>query len=231
VPEAEHLAALAERAGGGDERAGAALVDAMAPLIASLSRRLGGRVPADDLQQAGAIGVLEAARRYDRAAGASFPAYATPFVTGEMIRCLRQELRPVRVPRAAETTYRTVELAITELGRAGRRATVQAIVEHSGLEEEDVVEALQARHAQEPAPIDSAAGDLTVDDEELTAVEARLDFAGRLDELDERSRRIVALRYGAGLSQREIAERMGISQMHVSRLLRRALEQLSANVC
>jgi RNA polymerase sigma-B factor len=95
------------------------------------------------------------------------------------------------------------------------------------LSEEEVVDALRARMAARAVPlIDAEAAELALDDKALRTAEERLDLGAKLDRLDARSKQLVALRFGVGLSQREIAERVGISQMHVSRLLRAALAEL-----
>jgi RNA polymerase sigma-B factor len=200
----------------------------MRPLISSLARRFEGRVPRADLEQAGVVGLLVAARRFDPQQGTPFVAYATPFAVGEMLACVRQLAAPVRMPRRIAERGRDVERAVDRLtARLGRSPTVSEMAAATRLSEEEVVDALRARMAARAVPlIDAEAAELALDDKALRTAEERLDLGAKLDRLDARSKHLVALRFGVGLSQREIAERVGISQMHVSRLLRAALAEL-----
>jgi RNA polymerase sigma-B factor len=206
VSSRDPAAELAVRVAAGDDAAGRELVALMRPLVSAMAARFAGRVPRSDLEQAGMVGVLHAARGFDPSQGTPFGGYAAPFVTGEMLSCVRQLASPVRVPRSVADAERTVNRAIEELTmRDGRSPTPDEIAAHTGLDADAVLEALRA----------------------LQDVERRLDLGARLDRLDARSRRAVVLRFGLELSQREIAQRLGISQMHVSRLLRAAMVTLA----
>jgi RNA polymerase sigma-B factor len=220
---------LVERAAAGDRAAAAGLVDAMRPLLAGMARRFEGRVPRADLDQAGVVGLLRAAQSFDPDRGTPFGGYAAPFVMGEMLGCVRQLSGPVRVPRAVADDQRAVAAAVDELSaELGRSPTVGEIAARARLGQESVLDALRARMAAMSLPLDDLKqGDLALSDPSLAEVERRLDLGARLDRLDARSRQIVMLRFGLELSQREIADRLGISQMHVSRLLRASLAILA----
>ncbi|MDX6522668.1 MAG: polymerase sigma-B factor [Gaiellales bacterium] len=222
-------ALLAARVASGDEAASHELVEAMRPLVSAMARRFAGRVPRSDLEQAGMVGVLHAAQGFDAAQGTPFGGYAAPFVMGEMLSCVRQLGSAVRVPRSLADAQRTVNQAIEQLtAGSGRSPTVPELAQHTGLDPDLVLEALRARLAANTVALD----DLSVEpavlaDDALMGVEQRLDLGAKLDQLDPRSREAVLLRFGLELSQREIATRLGISQMHVSRLLRAAMATLA----
>jgi RNA polymerase sigma-B factor len=228
VPEPDRAGALAVLAASGDQAAADHLVEEMRPLVASLARRFEGRVPRADLEQAGMVGLLVAARRFDPGHGTPFGAYATPFVVGEMLACVRQLASPVRMPRRVAERARNLERAVDRLtAQLGRSPTVSELSESTGLPEDEVVDALRARMAARAVPLGEAVeAEMALDDEALRTAEERLDLGAKLDRLDARSKGLLALRFGLGLSQREIAKRAGISQMHVSRLLRAALAEL-----
>jgi RNA polymerase sigma-B factor len=227
VPPADVPEILAVRVARGDDTAAEQLVTAMAPLLTGMARRFEGRVPRADLEQAGAIGLLRAARSFDPGQGTPFGGYAAPFVMGEMLGCVRLAT-PVRVPRAVADDERRVTAAVDDLAhREPRGPTVSEIAEHAGLDEDAVLEVLRARRAATPVPLDDVAVDSTgTEEDEMQLVEERLALGSRLERLDRRSRTVIVLRFGLELSQREIADRLGISQMHVSRLLRAALSEL-----
>ncbi len=209
----------------GDEAAAGRLVDALRPLVAGLARRFEGRVGRADLEQAGMVGVLRAARSFDPGQGTPFGGYATPFVVGEMLACVRQLTGTVKVPRSVTENQRAAAAAIEELTVVlGRSPTVPEIAECAKLEQEAVLEALRLRLALTPVPLDE------VDEQHLGLPDEAMARVGdRLERLYARSRRVVMLRFGLELSQREIATRLGISQMHVSRLLRTGLAALASD--
>jgi RNA polymerase sigma-B factor len=215
----------------GDRVAGEALVTSMKPLVAGLARRFDGRVPRSDLEQAGMVGLLQAARSFDPEQGTPFGGYATPFVVGEMLACVRQLTAPVKVPRSVADNQRAVTAAIEELTAAlGRSPTVPEIGDCTKLDQDAVLEALRLRMAATTVALDEVdEGRLGLSDEAIVRVEDRLDLGSRLDRLDPRSRRVIVMRFGLELSQREIAERLGISQMHVSRLMRAGLALLASD--
>jgi RNA polymerase sigma-B factor len=226
MPEPAEL--LAGRVARGDDAAAEDLVEAMRPLVASMATRFQGRVPRSDLEQAGVVGLLRAAATFDAERGTPFGGYASPFVMGEMLACVRQQSAPVRVPRSVTENERAVAASVDLLTAThGRSPTVAEIAEQAKLDEEAVLDALRASMAVRPVSLDEIEPERFGEtDETLEAVERRLELGSRLDRLDRRSRAVLVLRFGMELSQREIAERLGISQMHVSRLLRAAMAEM-----
>jgi len=222
-------AELAGRAAEGDADARAQLAEQMRPMVAGLARRFTGAATRADLEQAGMVGVLTAMEGFDPSRGVAFPSYASSFVVGEMARCARESATGVRVPRSLIDDVRAVDRAVEQFSAThGRAPTVAELAAAAELDAERVVEVLHARRVSRPVGMGAVRDDqLATVDADLADVEARLDLGARLACLDPRERQILALRVGAGLSQREIADRVGLSQMHVSRLLRSAFEQLA----
>jgi RNA polymerase sigma-B factor len=228
MPEA--VDALAARAAGGDVVARDELVERLGPMLSRLARRFAGRAQREDLEQAGAIGVLSAIPRYDPERGTPFPAYATPFAVGEMLAVLRGAA-PVHVSRTGRDLAAAVEAAADAVAVAkGSPASPAEIAAAAGLDEEEVVTGLAARRALAPPAPDTAIEDAVGSEDAREALEARLAVGGVLGELDRRSQAVLVMRFGLDLSQAEIGERLGISQMHVSRLLRAALAELDSRL-
>jgi RNA polymerase sigma-B factor len=150
---------------------------------------------------------------------------------GEMLACVRQLTAPVKVPRSVADNQRAVSAAIEQLTTVlGRSPTVPEIGDCTKLDQDAVLEALRLRMAANPVALDEVEERrLGLPDEAIRRVEDRLDLGARLDRLDARSRRVIVMRFGLELSQREIAERLGISQMHVSRLMRAGLSVLASD--
>jgi RNA polymerase sigma-B factor len=227
---ADEAGRLAVLAAAGSSDAKEELLTLMRPAVQRTASRLAGRVPRQDLEQAGLVGVLAAVDGFDPDRGTAFEAYATRFALGEMLALARQA-PPVHVSRTGRDLAAAVEAAADELtADSGSPPTLDAIAERAGLDVEQVVTGLRARRALAPPSggdreLEMHGGSIDVGE----AIEARLDLGRRLEALDERSQRIVTMRLGLELSQAEIAERLGISQMHVSRLLRAALERLWAD--
>jgi RNA polymerase sigma-B factor len=191
--------------------------------------------PLDDLVQVALLGVLKAVERYDPDYGAAFATFAVPTITGEIRRHFRDTTWAVHVPRRAKDLQHTVKTAVNELNHVlGRSPTVEEIAGHAGVPLEEVLEALEAGRCYRRVPLtspDDGEGDgivnLGADDRELDAAEARVTVAELLTELAPRERRIVELRYMSGLTQSQIAELVGVSQVQVSRLLRASLEKMN----
>jgi RNA polymerase sigma-B factor len=219
-----------------DVSAREALAARYLPYARALARRFATHgEPLDDLEQVAAIGLLKAIDRYDLERDAALTTYATPTIVGELRRHFRDRVWALHVPRgiqdlATQVTRKTEDLTRTQ----GRAPTVAELAEALGRSPEEVVEAigsLASRHSQslwsggESEEYDrlEMIGD---DDEGYDHVDARLELEPALRDLDERDRLILHLRFVDGLSQSQIATRVGISQMHVSRLLRRSLDSL-----
>ncbi len=210
------------------------LVEELMPLVRSLARRYAGRgEPLEDLVQVGAIGLIKAIDRFDLERGVELSTYAVPTILGEIRRHFRDRSWGVHVPRRMKELSLRVSRVVDDLSsELGRSPTVAEIATAAEVEEEDVIEALETARAHTPTslsiPVD-ASGELTLidllgeDEVGYEALELGSVVRTGLDELDERERRIVVLRFLHGLTQSEIAAELGISQMHVSRLLRRSL--------
>jgi RNA polymerase sigma-B factor len=217
----------------------ARLVDQYIGLVEFLARRFRNRgEPLEDLVQVGTIGLLKAIDRFDLEREVEFSTYATPTIVGELKRHFRDKGWAVRVPRRLQELHLELTKIIGTLGQElGRSPTVAEIAEHSGISEEDVLEGLEIAQAYNftslDAPIDSDDSDSSTfaeqmgsEDEQLENLEYRAALAPEMAKLPERERRILYLRFYRGMTQSEIADRLGISQMHVSRLLNRTLIRL-----
>jgi RNA polymerase sigma-B factor len=217
----------------------ARLVDQYIGLVEFLARRFRNRgEPLEDLVQVGTIGLLKAIDRFDLDREVEFSTYATPTIVGELKRHFRDKGWAVRVPRRLQELHLELTKIIGSLGQElGRSPTVPEIAEHSGISEEDVLEGLEIAQAYNftslDAPIDSDDSDSSTfaeqmgsEDEQLENLEYRAALAPEMAKLPEREQRILYLRFYRGMTQSEIATRLGISQMHVSRLLNRTLISL-----
>lgn len=218
-----------------DESARAQLVELHRPLAESLARRYQGYgEPLDDLVQVASIGLINAINRFDPERGVNFPAFATPTIVGELKRHFRDRGWAVRVPRRLQENTLKVRKAITALSQdLGRSPTVAELAADTQLTEDEVLEASDAMLAYSTTSLDAPVAEemtlgetLRADDEDLDNAEAWADLAPHVAALPERQRRILALRFFRGLTQTEIAREVGVSQMHVSRLLSRALDSL-----
>jgi RNA polymerase sigma-B factor len=238
-PAAEReLAALWRRRN--DDAARAALVERFMPLARSLARRYErSSEPLDDLVQVASLGLVKAIDRFDPSRGNAFVSFAVPTILGELRRYFRDCCWDVHVPRGAQERALKLEEAQYRLtGDLGRAPTAIELAQYLELDVEQVLDAMQASQAYGvvslDAPRTSTNGDeggtvgdaLGEIDERYTLVEDGAAIAGALRHLPARERRVLELRFGADLTQSEIAAEIGVSQMHVSRLLRHALEQL-----
>jgi RNA polymerase sigma-B factor len=215
------------------------LVDQYIGLVEFLARRFRNRgEPLEDLVQVGTIGLLKAIDRFDLEREVEFSTYATPTVVGELKRHFRDKGWAVRVPRRLQELHLELGKVVSSLGQElGRSPTVEEIARAAGTTEESVLEGLEIAQAYNftslDAPIDSDdAGSssfvdqLGAEDDQLVNLEYRAALAPEMAKLPERERQILYLRFFRGLTQSEIAGRLGISQMHVSRLLNRTLIRL-----
>jgi len=207
-------------------------------LAISLARRFNGRgEPLDDLLQVAMIALLRAIERFEPERGNSFTTFATPTVLGELRRHFRDHTWALKVPRPIKDLHLRVRPAVAELrSELGRAPTVPELGHHLGCSEESVIEALEVSAAYRPASIhaSSAGSDglnledrLAADGDPLHSFEVVQTVRSILARLPERERTVLELRFYDELSQSEIAQRVGVSQMHVSRILRATLERLS----
>ncbi|HEX8073399.1 MAG TPA: SigB/SigF/SigG family RNA polymerase sigma factor [Thermoleophilaceae bacterium] len=210
-----------------------------------LARRLAARYrhtsePLDDLVQVASMGLVLAATRYDPERGTSFSSYAIPTITGELRRHIRDHGWATRVPRGLQENVLRITAASGELsGGLGRSPTPRELADATGLEPSAVIEAMEAASAYEAESLDHRPGGddeardsllatLGTDDPRFQLVEYGVAMRPAMAEMSEQERAVVAMRFIEDLTQTEIATRIGISQMQVSRLLRRALDRLHA---
>jgi len=203
------------------------------PLVEYLARRFAGRgEPVDDLVQVASIGLLKAIDRFDRDRGVKFSTYATPTIIGELKRHFRDKGWAMRVPRRLQEIGLQLSRVVSEMYQdLGRSPTVGEIAERSGLSEDDVLEGMDAIHAHSIGSLDAPTDDegqtsgarLGSEDETYELLEGWASVAPHLEELPDRERQILYLRFFRGLTQSQIADKLGISQMHVSRILSRTL--------
>lgn len=205
------------------------LVQEYLPLVRRLASRFAGRgEPLDDLGQVGVIGLLGAIDRFDATRGVAFVTYATPTILGELRRHFRDRAWAIRVPRQLQEHAQAVSRAAADLtARLARAPTVAELSGVTGLSEEEVLAALDAARVYDVVPLEAGSPRVAAAAEAALAnVENWALLRSLLSRLDLRLRQVIGLRFFAGLSQSEIAARLGISQMHVSRLLSRGLATL-----
>ena len=216
------------------------LVLSHSSLAAYLARKFANRgEPLEDLTQVAHIGLLKAVDRFDPARGIEFSTYATVTIVGEVKRHFRDKFWTVRVPRRLRELNSSLMKSVELLSqRLGRSPTIPEIAEETGVPFEEVVEALELGRAYNPASLDAelAEGDedhgtslmdyLGGEDPELVRLEDRHTLEDALQNLPERQHEILRLRYYEAMSQVDIARKLGISQMHVSRIQRDALKRL-----
>ena len=209
-------------------------------LVKSIAVRfVGGGETLEDLLQVGNIGLINALDRYDPRQGTRFSTFATPTILGEIKRHFRDKTSPLKIPRWLQERYLHIERASRGLtGELGRSPTPAELANRLEISEEEVLEALEGGAAMNPLSLDASRDgflgaenaslmDLTGHiDQALRDFELYGDLRAALAHLEARERRVIALRFFAELSQAKIAQRMNISQMHVSRLQQRALKRL-----
>ena len=216
-----------------------ALILRHAPLVRAIARRYSGRgMSHDDLVQTGYLGLIQAVDRYDPSRGVPLRAYAARTIEGEIMHLFRDRGWAVHVPRPLQDLGRTVKTARDTLSHElGRAPTLEELAKAVGRTEEEVTAAIDARRAYSAEPLLESGPDengetrpaeraLEVEDEGFVRALDREALRRVLRHLDPREQRIVALRFFHDLTQSEIAAELGISQMHVSRLLRRALDEM-----
>jgi RNA polymerase sigma-B factor len=231
------LAALPE--GDGERlRIRGELVEIHLPLVEYLARRFRNRGEwLDDLTQVATIGLIKSIDRFDLDRGVEFSTYATPTIVGEIKRHFRDKGWAVRVPRRLQELKLALTKAIGDLAqRQGRAPTVAELAVHLQMTEEEVLEGLESANAYSTVSLDApdsgdedapaVAESLGMLDEALEGVEYRESLKPLLERLPPREKRILLLRFFGNMTQSQIATELGISQMHVSRLLARTLTQL-----
>jgi len=223
----------------GDRFAREAIVKRFMPLTRSLARRYGrSSEPFEDLLQVASLGLLKAVDRYDAERGYPFQSFAVPTILGEMRRYFRDSGWAIHVPRGAQERALKVRDAQERISNeSGRAPTVNQLAQYMEMETGEVIDALQAIRAYETVSLDAPRGgnedevvaygdSIGKVDERYELVELDATVASALGHLPARDRLVLHLRFVEDLTQTEIAEQVGISQMQVSRLLRRSLDQL-----
>ncbi|XVV15167.1 SigB/SigF/SigG family RNA polymerase sigma factor [Actinoplanes sp. CA-131856] len=219
------------------ERLRQRVIEAWLPLAQHLSRRYIGRgEPTDDLVQVAVVGLIKAVDRYDITHGADFAAFAIPTILGEIKRHFRDRSWAIRVPRRLQELRIAISAANGTLTHLlGRPPTVADIAAHLGVTEEDVLEGLEGARAYSTTSLSTPVGDdrsqelgdtIGAEDHGFELAELRIALGPALASLAEREQRLLAMRFYGNRTQAEIAEQLGISQMHVSRLLAKALTRL-----
>jgi RNA polymerase sigma-B factor len=227
----------------GDPGARDELVERHLPLVRHLARRFaGGAESMEDLEQVGAIGLLNAIDRYDPASGNAFSSFAVPTILGEIRRHFRDRTWPLRVPRSLKDLAHATRDAAAEFERLrGRAPTAVELADKLGVDVERLLDARMASDAQYPDSLDrmvrrddedsATLYELVPDhDDAVNRAEGTLSLQLLTSRLEPRDREILRLRFEEDLTQSDIAERVGLSQMHVSRLLREALDRLAPSV-
>lgn len=225
----------------GDERAREQVLVELMPLVRALAARYAGRGEAlEDLVQVGSIGLIKAVDRFDIDRGVDISSYAVPTIVGEIKRHFRDKAWAMHVPRRLKELSVRLSRFLDQLTNdLGRSPTIAELAHATGVDEEDVIDALDSTNAYSTrslqAPFEDGGDDylaekLGTEDTGFVEVEDEAVVAAGLAGLDERERRIVELRFYEEMTQSQIAAELGISQMHVSRLLRRALATMRGRI-
>src|SRR4051794_28556330 len=233
-----HTAELWQRARRGDRSARERLIELHMPLARSLAVQYRhAREPLDDLTQVANLGLVKAVDRYDPARGVAFTSFAVPTILGELKRHFRDRTWVIHVSRRIQEGVSRVDKVTDELRtQLGRYPSAAEVAHATGMTVEEVTEARLADGATRLASLDAPAytgespelaDQLGRDDTDLERVENAVWLEQLAGELTPRQREVLRLRFVEDLVQREIADRVGLSQMHVSRILRETLEQLS----
>jgi RNA polymerase sigma-B factor len=228
----------------GDSGAQDALVARFLPLARKLARRYyGGGEPLEDLVQVASLGLLKAVQRYDHTRGTSFSSYAVPTITGELKRYFRDHSWDLHVPRGMRERALAVKQAIRDVsGRTGRTPTTRELAEYLELDDREVLDAQSAYQAFDTASLDAPlAGQddgeqesrletIGSVDEDFALADTRMTLDHAMEKLPHQERRVLHMRYVEDRTQSDIATRIGVSQMQVSRILRRTVQRLQRSV-
>jgi RNA polymerase sigma-B factor len=225
----------------GDRRARDELIERFLPLARKLARRyIPSSEPYEDLVQVASLGLVKAVERFDPGRGFAFTSFAVPTIVGELKRYFRDSGWALHVDRGAQERARKITDAQQRISaRTGRAPTISEIAQYLEISEEEVLDGLQTADAYDAISLDapmqsddegatSRLEALGSDDERLNMVDDQATISAATRHLPRRERQILYLRFGEDLTQTEIAERVGVSQMQVSRLLRKSLAQLRA---
>jgi RNA polymerase sigma-B factor len=214
------------------------LIERFLPLARKLARRYAGsNEPYEDLVQVASLGLVKAVERFDPGRGFAFTSFAVPTIVGELKRYFRDAGWALHVDRSAQERARRIAEARREVSsRQGRSPTVPELAEYLECSEEEILDGLQAAEAYDTVSLDAPSRGDNETTRRLDTLGGEDDRLGRVDEqatvfaaaqrLPERERRILYLRFGEDLTQAEIADRVGVSQMQVSRLLRKSVQRL-----
>jgi RNA polymerase sigma-B factor len=213
------------------------------PLVDHCARRFMNRgEPLDDLVQVGTIGLIKSVDRFDTGRGVEFSTYATPTILGEIKRYFRDKGWAIRVPRRLQELRMSISSVTGDMSQdLGRSPTPREIADKLGVSVEEVMEGIESANAYSTLSLDAGdSGDdgqpssmldtLGMDDEALAHVEIRESIKPLIEQLPPREKRILLLRFFRGMTQSQIADEIGVSQMHVSRLLNRTLAQLRTSL-
>ncbi|GAA4733395.1 hypothetical protein GCM10023350_16150 [Nocardioides endophyticus] len=218
------------------------LVHLHLPLVEHCARRFRNRgEPLEDLVQVGTIGLIKSVDRFDTDRGVEFSTYATPTIIGEIKRYFRDKGWAIRVPRRLQELRMQIGTASAELTQSlGRSPTPRELAEAIGCTVEEIIEGIESSNAYSTLSLDASDDSddgaasmldaIGIDDEGLEHVEIRESIKPLLDRLAPREKKILLLRFFKNMTQSQIAEEIGVSQMHVSRLLNRTLEQLRTSL-
>ena len=227
----------------GDDEARKQLVMNHLNLVRFLAGKFKNRgEPMEDLVQVGTLGLIKAIDRFDPSRGLEFTTFATPTIMGEIKRHFRDRGWSVRVPRRLQELSSKVSQATEVLTHDLRRSpTVEEIAQYCDASVEEVLEAMESSSAYTSVPLEGMGGDgdeetasvlehYATEDEDLISTEDRIVLADAIADFSDRERNIIKMRFEDGLTQAEIAQRMGVSQVQVSRLLRRTLKRLHEKI-
>jgi RNA polymerase sigma-B factor len=221
----------------GDRSAREELVQRHLPLVRALARRYAGRGESlDDIEQVGAIGLIKAIDRYELEREVALTTYATPNVVGEIKRHFRDKGWAIRIPRGLQELNARMSSTIERLtAELGRSPTIAEIAQKLQTTPEQVLEALEAGSAYAPVSLSAGPGNegeldpmetIGTEDSNFERTEQRASLEPALELLPSREREILRMRFEEGLTQTQIAEQIGVSQMHVSRLIRKSLARM-----
>ena len=223
----------------GDEEAREQLIVSHLNLVRFLANKYTNRgEPIEDLMQVGTVGLIKAIDRFDTSRGLEFTTFATPTILGEIRRYFRDKAWSVRIPRRLQELSAKVTQTVDVLTRELQRApSVEEVADRLGESVEDVLQAMDSSSAYSSVPLEGTgqgADDDTpsvldhygTEDEDLAASEDRMVIEDAISEFTPREQEIVRMRFQQGMTQVEIAEKLGISQVQVSRMLRKVLKQI-----